>query len=99
MPPLVDQLFEYTRIGMLRDKTRSQEFQAFARDLRNDGRVVEKPPTAKWHQVIELPRGHTQFMLVFARQNSREETHVMILSANSLQGSHVRPPYTVTCHS
>src|SRR5712692_4214690 len=99
MPPLVDQLFEYTRIGMLRDETRSQEFKAFARDLRNDGRVVEKPPTAKGHQVIELARGHTQFMLIFARQNSRQETHVRILCAQALQGADVRAPHTVTCHS
>src|SRR5260370_11622572 len=97
MLPLVNQLFEHTRVRMLRDKTRSQEFNALARDLSNDWRVVEKPPTAKRHQVTELARGYTKFMLIFARQDSRQETDVRILRAHALKGTDVRPTHTVTC--
>src|SRR5260370_40899066 len=36
-------------------------------------------------------------MLVFGRQESRQETDVRILGAHALKGTDVRPTHTVTC--
>jgi len=55
--PLVDQLFEHARVRMLRNETLAQQLEPFARDLRHDRRIVQKPPATKRHQVVELPRG------------------------------------------
>src|SRR5258705_5951393 len=81
---------------MLRDKTRAQKFEPLTGNLGNNRWIVQKPPTAKRHQVIKLARGHAQFMLVFAGQERGQETHVRILCADLLQGPDVRAAHTVT---
>src|ERR1044072_1293967 len=66
--PLVDQLLEHARIGVLRDETRAQQLQSLASDLRDDRRVIQKPPATKRHQIVKISRRHTQLVLVLARK-------------------------------
>src|SRR5262245_39685861 len=82
--PFVNQLFEHTRVRVLRNKTLAQQLESFARNLRHDRRIVQKPPTTKRHQVVELPRRHTQLMLVLARKKRHEESHVGKFSTEPL---------------
>src|SRR5579871_4846466 len=53
--PFVDYLLEHPRIGVLRDKAGTQHFQALARDLLDNRRIVQEPPASERHQVIEFP--------------------------------------------
>ena len=69
--PLVNELLEHARVRVLRDEARAQHLESLARDLGNDRRIVQEPPATKRHQVVELPRRHTQLMLVLTRKKCR----------------------------
>src|SRR5882724_7748765 len=63
--PFVNDLLQYTRVRVLRDKTGTQHLDAFARDFFHHRRVVEEPPATEWHQVREFARVDAELMLVF----------------------------------
>ena len=65
MGPFVKELIQDPGIGMLWDKTGSEEFQARGGDFLDDTGIVEEPPAAKWYNVWEFPGGHAEFVLVF----------------------------------
>src|SRR5689334_18586151 len=45
--PLVDQLLQHARVRVLRDEARAQQLESLARDLRDDRRIVQKPPATE----------------------------------------------------
>src|SRR5437660_4202590 len=55
--PLVNDLIENSRIGMLRDEARAQQFHSHTRDLFDQQRIVHEPPAAKKHHVAVLAGG------------------------------------------
>ena len=67
MLPLVDQLIEHARIGMLRGEAQAQQFQAHARHLIDQAGIIEEPPAAEDMEVAEFTGEHAKFMLVLAR--------------------------------
>src|SRR5690242_19020359 len=89
MFPLVDQLLEQARVRVLWDEARAQQLEPLARDLRDDRRIVQKPPATKRHQVVELSRRHTQLVLILARKKRRQKLHVRILSTNSFDARQI----------
>src|SRR5215211_220587 len=82
--PLVNQLLEHTRVRVLRNEALAQQLKPFARDLRDNRRIVQEPPAAKRHQVAELPRRYAQLVLVFTRKKRHQEFDVRILRTESL---------------
>src|SRR6476660_6558654 len=81
---------------MLGDETRTEQLKTLARDFRHDRGVIQKPPTTKRHQVVELPRRHTQLVLILARKKCRQKLHVMKLGAQPLERFHIRAAHPVT---
>src|SRR5437660_8048601 len=49
-PPLVNDLFEHARVGMLRNETGPQQFNPLPRDFLHNRRIVHEPPASKRHQ-------------------------------------------------
>jgi hypothetical protein len=68
--PLVDDLFQDARVGMLRNKAGSQEFDTLSGDFFDDGGIVQEPPAAERHEVIEFARVDGEFVLIFAAEDA-----------------------------
>ena len=89
IPPLIDDLFEDARVGMLGDEAGSEQLDAFASDLFDDGWIVQEPPAPEGHQVIELSRIHAQLVLILAAQHADQEAVVRVTGTKVLQGTQV----------
>ena len=87
--PLVDDLFEDTRVGMLRDETCAEHFKTFASDLFDDGSIVHKPPATEGHEVIEFSREDAEFVLIFAAENADEKTVGRKITAKIFEGAQI----------
>src|SRR5882672_2495299 len=96
MTPLVDELFQYSRVRMLWYEARAEHLYSLACNLLYQRRVVEKPPAAERHQVAELSGGDTKLVLVRPRQEGRQKTNVRIFGAHSLDRHHFSLAHAVT---
>ena len=74
--PFINQLLQNAGVRMLRDKGGSQHFKALLSDLFHNRRIIEKPPASEGHQVTEFSRTDAKFMLVFAAENTYQESIV-----------------------
>src|SRR4029077_3227249 len=83
--PFIDHLLEDARLGMLWKKTSSKHFDALARDLLHDRRIVHEPPATERHQIIELSRVDAEFVLVLPAKNTHQEAVVREFAAQILQ--------------
>src|SRR5579883_577418 len=52
--PFINHLFQYARVGVLRDKTHSEHLNPLPCDLFDNGGIIQEPPAAKGHQVTEF---------------------------------------------
>ena len=68
--PFVDDLLEDARVRMLRDEAGSEQFDALASDFFDDRRIVEEPPAAERHQLIEFAGVDGEFVLIFAAEDA-----------------------------
>ena len=68
--PLVDNLFEHSGVGMLRDEAGPQQFDPLSRNLFDHGRVVEEPPATKRHEIVEFSRVDTEFVLILPAEHA-----------------------------
>src|SRR5262249_19172462 len=73
--------------------------EPFTGDFFNDGRVVEEPPATEGKQIAELSRVDAQLVLVFATQDSDEETVVRKLRAKVFQTAQIRAAAAVPAGS
>src|SRR6266404_9805010 len=75
---------------MLRNKTCSQHLDSLASDFLHDRGIVHKPPATEWHQVAELPRVNTKFVLVLPAKHTYQKTVGGKLAAQVLQRPQIR---------
>src|SRR5438876_5939005 len=81
---------------MLRNKTCSQHLDTLASDFLHDRGIVHKPPATEWHQVAELPRVNTKFVLILPAEHTHQKTIGGILAAQILQCSQVRSNHGIS---
>lgn len=94
--PFIDDLFEDSGVGVLRDEAGAEHFEALARHFLNDGRVVEEPPAAEREQIGEFTGVDAEFVLVFAAEEADEEAVLGEVEADALDGTEVRFADAVT---
>src|ERR1700683_4387865 len=85
--------------GMLRDEARPQQFQPLASNLFHGGRVIEEPPAAEGHEIVELSRIDAEFMLILTAENAHQKTIVRITAAQIFERSKVCSAHTVAGQS
>ena len=87
MPPLIDQLIEHARIGMLGRDAQADQLHAHAGDfLHQTGNIVE-PPAAEHVEIPELSGQHAQLGLVLPRQGRDEKPIFPKSRAEMLDGA------------
>src|SRR5262249_33585510 len=94
--PFVDDLLQNARVGMLRNEAGAQHLNALARNFLDDGSVVHEPPAPEGQQVAELSRKYAEFVLIFAAQHADEKTVGGKITAEVLDGPHVRASDSVS---
>src|SRR5207237_8464480 len=85
--PLVDHLLQDARVGMLWNKTGSQQFDPLSGDFFDDRRIVQEPPAAERHQVIEFSRVNRKFVLILAAEYAHQEAIVRKAAAKILDST------------
>ena len=93
--PFIDHLFEHAGVGVLRDETGAQHFEAFPGHLFDDGGIVEEPPAAEGHKVGEFAGVDAELVLVLPAQDADEETVLGERNAKALNGAEVGFAYSV----
>jgi len=88
--PFVDDLFKNAGVGVLRDETCPEHFDAFARDLFDDRWIVHEPPAAERHQVAEFSRQNTEFMLILAAEHAYKKTIRGKIAAKTFKAAQIR---------
>src|ERR1051325_7320270 len=82
--PLVNDLIEHARVGVLWRHAEADEFQAHASHFVDHLWNVREPPAAEDVEVAEFSRENAEFMLIFARENRYQEFVFRISGAKIL---------------
>src|SRR5688572_8176493 len=89
MVPLVDDLVEHARVGMLRGETQAEQLQTHPGDFLDQERDVGEPPAAENVQVAKFSREDAKLVLVFPGENRAEEFVLRIGGAKVLKSGQV----------
>src|SRR5581483_4689898 len=93
--PFVDDLFQNAGVRMLWDKTGSQQFNALARNLFHNRRIIQEPPTSERQKTIEFSRNHTELMLILAAEHAHKKPVVRKAPAQIFQGTKICLAHTI----
>src|ERR1700751_2165794 len=77
---------------MLCDEAGTDELDALTRDFFDDRWVIQEPPAAERHEVVEFAGIDAEFMLVLTAQHAHEEAVVGIITTEIFEGAEVRAP-------
>lgn len=88
--PFVNDLFENAGIRMLGDKTETEHFDALAGNFFDDRGIVQEPPAAEGHKVVEFAGVDAELVLIFAAEHADEKTVGRKIAAKILERAQIR---------